>query len=65
MYKGQVFDFLGQTLTLSEFTIGCVFFLLLLFYFLFHVLWMISEKIIKSRKKVGSVGDLNLFVLVL
>lgn len=63
--KELVSDYLRQTITLSEFTIGCVFFLLLLFYFLFHVLWMISEKIIKSRKKVGSVGDLNLFVLVL
>ncbi len=61
--KELVSDYLGQTITLSEFTIGCVFFFCYCC-FIFFVPCFVDDfrkKIIKSRKKVGSVGDLNLF----
>lgn len=63
--KELVSDYLGKSIGLSELTITYVFIILLSFYFLFHFLWGITERIFPPRRTIGSAGNLNVFIFIL
>ncbi|MGG2079126.1 oligosaccharide repeat unit polymerase [Lelliottia nimipressuralis] len=60
-----VSDYIGKPLGSGILTLSSVFFVLVFFYMLFHFIWNASERIFIPKRTIGSVGNLNVFILIL